>query len=123
MNHYLTRANKLYLHSKEELAKAKRSGDNELAREASGKEWIAVTDALRGFLMLQGLRQKELPKSERQRQNVLVQYCNERMHVVYAYLRSELHENAYYEGLINYTLLFEALGYVKKFIHRCGNGG
>ena len=123
MNNYLTKAQELFLLSKKELNNAKQINSDALARDASGKAWIATTDALRGFLLSQGLKQKELPKSERQRQDMLVQYCNERMRLLYYALRSQVHEDAYYEGRINYTLLFEALGQVKKFIHRCGNNG
>ena len=123
MNAYLTQAHTLYALSKKELNNAKQLNSDELARDASGKAWIATTDALRGFLLSRGLKQKELPKSERQRQDMLVQYCNERMRLLYYALRSQMHEDAYYEGRINYTLLFEALSQVKKFIHRCGNGG
>ena len=122
-NTYLTQAQKLYALSKKELNGAKQLNSDELARDASGKAWIATTDALRGFLLSHGLKQKELPKGERQRQNMLAQYCNERMRLLYYSIRSQFHENAYYEGLINYMLLFESLNHVKKFIHRCGNGG
>lgn len=119
MNSYLTQAQELLLLSKKELDKAKQMNDDNLARDASGKAWIATTDALRGFLLSQGLKQKELPKGERQRQNMLMQYGNERMRLLYSAIRSEFHENAYYEGLINYSFLFEALRHVKKFVHRC----
>lgn len=123
MNKYLTKAEELYYLSKKELTGAKQSVSEALARDASGKAWIATTDALRGFLLSQKLSEKQLPKSERQRQSMLVQYCNEPMRILYYTIRSEIHEDAYYEGRINYTILFEAFNYVKKFIHRCGNGG
>ncbi|MBW8048851.1 MAG: hypothetical protein FVQ77_00625 [Cytophagales bacterium] len=123
MNTYLTQAKNLYLLSKEEFNKAKRLNNNEVARDASGKAWIATTDALRGFLLSCGLKEKQLPKSERQRHDMMAQYCNEQMLFSYYFIRSELHENAYYEGMINYMLLFKAMNEVKKFIHRCGNGG
>lgn len=123
MNTYLKKANLLYDLSRKELNSAKQLNNNELAREASGKVWLAVTDALKGFLISQGLKQNELPKSDRKRQDMMVQYGNEKMRFLYGYIRNEYHQTAYYEGIINYTILFEALGDVKKFIHRCGNGG
>ena len=123
MNTYLNKAQKLFQLSKKEVNKAKQANDDELARDASGKAWIATADALRGFLLSQGLKQKELPKSERQRHDLLVQYGDERMRLLYRSIRSEIHEDAYYEGLINYISLFEALDHVKKFIRRCENGG
>ena len=124
MNNYLTQAQKLYTLSRKELNNAKQANDDELARDGSGKAWIATTDALRGYLLSQGLKENELPKSERQRHELMAQYCDEKMFLLYYFIRSELHENAYYEGMINYTLLFEGLNNVKKFIHRCqvGNG-
>lgn len=122
MNNYFTQAQKLYALSKKELHSAKYSNDSELARDGAGKAWIAATDALRGFLLSQGLSGKKLPKSERQRHDLLAQYGNEKMRLLYGAIRSEFHENAYYEGMINYMLLFEALNHVKKFIHQCKNG-
>ena len=122
-NTYLTQAQELFLLSKKELNNAKQINSDALARDASGKAWIATTDALRGFLLSQGLKQKELPKNERQRHDMLAQYCNEQMRLLYRSIRSEFHEDAYYEGMINYMSLFESLNHVKKFIHRCGNGG
>ena len=97
MNTYLNQAQKLFLLSKEELNRAKELNNNELARDASGKAWIATTDALRGFLLSQGLQKNRLPKSERQRNDMLAQYCNEQMRSSYYSVRSQLHENAYYE--------------------------
>ncbi|MEK6615810.1 MAG: hypothetical protein AABZ32_06835 [Bacteroidota bacterium] len=122
-NMYLTQAQKLYALSKKELNGAKHSNDNELARDGAGKAWIATTDALRGFLLSQGISEKKLPKSERHRHDLLAQYGNEKMRLLYMSIRGQLHENVYYEGMINYLWIFEALGDVKKFIHRCGNGG
>lgn len=123
MNTYITQANKLYLLSKEELNKAKQLNSDEIARDASGKAWIATTDALRGFLFTNGVKEKNLPKGERQRHDLLAQYGNEKMRLLYLSIRSEFHELAYYEGMINYLFLFKAINDVKKFIHRCGNGG
>lgn len=122
MNSYLNQAQKLYLLSRKELNGAKHSNDSELARDGAGKAWIAVTDALRGFLTSQGLKEKELPKSERQRHDMLAKYGDEKMRILYGFIRTELHENVYYEAMINYNLIFEAMNSVKKFIHRCENG-
>ena len=122
MNSYLTQAQELFLLSKKELNKAKQLNDDNLARDASGKAWIATTDALRGFLLSLGLQKNRLPKSERQRHDMLAQYCNKQMLSSYYFVRSELHENAYYEGMINYMLLFEAMKELKKFIRNCENG-
>jgi len=122
MNNYLTQAQTLYALSRKELNNAKHQNHNELARDGAGKGWIATTDALRGFLLSQGLKEKELPKSERQRHDLLIQYGNEKMRLLYYYVRGELHENCYYEGMVNYSGLFEALDKVKRFIHLCQNG-
>ena len=84
-------------------------------------KWIAVTDALRGFLLTQGLKEKKMPKSERQCQDMLVEYGDEKMRLLYFAIRTNVHEDTYYDGMINYVLLFEALNHVKKFIHRCEN--
>ena len=123
MNSYLTQAQQLFLLSKKEFNNAKQLNDDNLARDASGKAWIATTDALRGFLLSHGIKKNRLPKSERQRHDMMAQYCNEKMLFSYYFIRSELHENAYYEGMIYYMLLFKAMSEVKKFIHRCENGG
>jgi hypothetical protein len=123
MNNYLKRAHTLYALSIKELNNAKHSGKDELARDAAGKAWIATVDALRGFLLSRGLKVKELPKSERHRHDLLAKYGNPKMWQLYQSIRGEIHQDAYYEGIINYPLLFDAFFSVKKFIHRCENGG
>ena len=122
MNNYLTQAQGLFFLSKKELNNAKLLNNDNLARDASGKAWIATTDALRGFLLTCGLSKKKLPKSERQRHDMLAQYGDERMRSLYRSIRGEIHEEGYYEGNINYIFLFETLNEVKKFIHQCENG-
>lgn len=122
MNAYLKQAGKLYSLSKKELNEARRLNDNEIARDASGKAWIATTDALRGYLITHGLKEKELPKSERQRHDLLAEYGDKKMRLLYRSIRGEFHENAYYEGKIHYLFLFEALSDIKKFIRLCENG-
>ena len=123
MNNYLNHANRLYRLALKELNSAKINKDEDIARDASGKAWIATADALKGFLVSNGLKAKNLPKSERQRHDLLAQFGNEKMWLLYQAIRGEIHQDAYYEGIINYTLLFEAFYSVKKFIHRCSNGG
>lgn len=67
MNIYLTKAQTLFTLAKKEINNAKHLNSDELARDASGKAWIATTDAFRGFLLSCGLKENKLPKSERQR--------------------------------------------------------
>jgi len=121
MNTYLTKANELFLLAKKEMNNAKELNSDAIARDASGKAWIATTDALRGFLLANGLKEKQLPKNERQRHDLLAKYGDEKMRTLYGNIRSEVHENAYYEGIINYTWLFESLKHVKQFIYKCKN--
>lgn len=119
MNAYLKQANELFHLSKKELNKAKRVNDINLARDASGKAWIATTDAFKGFLVLQGIPVKELPKSERQRHDLLAKYGDDKMWDLYTSIIGEVHQNAYYEGMIIYPILFASFNNVKKFITRC----
>ena len=121
MNLYLNKAHKLFRLSKKELNEAKKINDEELARDASGKAWIATTDALRGFLLSRGLSERKLPKSERQRHDFLAQFGDEKMWQLYYAISGEIHQTAYYEGIINYTHLFVAFNNVNKFIRFCGN--
>jgi len=123
MNTYLNQSQKLFQLSKKEVRKAKQTNDDELARDASGKAWIATVDALCGFLLSCGMKEEELPKSERRRYDLLAQYGNKKMWQLYGRIRGVIHQDAYYEGLINYSFLFDAFNDVKKFIHRCENGG
>jgi len=121
MNTYHTTAQELFLLAKKELNNAKEINSDAVARDASGKAWIATTDALRGFLLLNGLKEKQLPKNERQRHDLLAEYGNEKMRLLYRSIRSEVHEDAYYEGIINYHLLFETFKHVKQFMYLCQN--
>ena len=122
-NIYLIQAQELYALSKKELNNSKLTSSDELARDASGKAWLATTDALRGFLLSQGLKEKELPKSDHDRQTKLAQYGNETMRKLFGRIKGDIHQDAYYEGMVNYIFLYEAFKDVKKFIYRCENGG
>ena len=122
MNKYLTQAQKLYTLSRKEMNNAKHANDDELARDGSGKAWIATTDAFRGYLLSHGINENDLPESERQRGDLLAQYADKKMRLLYYSIRSQIHEDAYYKGRINYLLLFESLNDVKNFIHRCQSG-
>ena len=123
MNSYLTQAKRLYHLALTELNESKKAKDEDIASEAAGKAWIATTDALHGFLLSQGLSEKGLPKTERHRHDLLAQYGNKKMRLLYRSIIGEIHQNAYYGGIINYTLLYEAFYDVKEFVHRCENGG
>jgi len=119
---YISQADELFLLAKKELNQAKKLDSEAVARDACGKAWIATTDALLGFLISKGVKEKQLPKSERQRHDTLATYGDEKMRLLYNTIKSEFHEGAYYDGVINYTFLFEGLKYVKQFIYRCQNG-
>jgi len=119
---YITQADELFLLAKKELNSAKRLDSEAIARDACGKAWIATTDALLGFLISKGVKEKQLPKSERQRHDYLATYGDEKMRLLYRSLKGGIHQEAYYDGIINYTFLFEALKNVKQFIYRCHNG-
>jgi len=121
MNNYFTQASELFLLAKKELNNAKQFNSDAIARDACGKAWIATTDALLGFLLNKGLKVKQLPKSERQRHDYLATYGDEKMRILYNSIKSEFHEGAYYDGVINYTFLFEGLKSIKQFIYRCQN--
>jgi len=122
MNTYHSKAQELFVLSKKELNNAKQLNSEAIARDACGKAWLATTDAFRGFLLINGLKEKQLPKSERQRHDLLIVYGDEKMRILYRSIRSEIHEDGYYECIINYTSLFEAFKYVKQFMYRCQNG-
>jgi len=119
---FITQADELLLLAKKELNQAKKLDNEAIARDACGKAWIATTDALLGFLLNKGVKEKQLPKSERQRHDLLLAFGDEKMRLLYGTIRIEIHQDAYYDGIINYVSLFQALKYVKQFIYRCTNG-
>ena len=119
MNKYLKDAGELFQRAKKEMNSAKKTNDEYMARDASGKARIAATDALKGFLILQGIDDKKLPSSERQRHDMLAQFGDRKMVDLYLSLRGLIHQDSYYEGIINYPISFIAFDNLKKFIHLC----
>lgn len=120
MNKYLKDAGELFRRARKEMNIAKLTNDEYMARDASGKAWIAATDALKGFLLLQGVNAPKLPNNERQRHNLLAQFGDRKMVELYFFLRGIIHEDSYYEGVINYDTSFIAFDNLKKFIRHCG---
>jgi len=98
-----------YLHNARDiLKKAPREGriytDTKPVREACGTAYLAVLKAIDGYLLAQGLSQKELPQSVDEYRKALHKYLsvhNGRLFKEFNNLYEELHIAGYYRGFLS----------------------
>lgn len=115
-NNYFGRAQALASIAEEELALARRTGDNFKVRQAAGKAWLAVGEALRGLLAAKGLAPEEFPRSERGRVFMQGKYGNKKLRQLYSVVKAVFHQDVYYEEIIEFQELDEAREAMRDYI-------
>ena len=113
-NHHLKEAKKLYQKALEEFEKAKgksvrfahrrlRLTDGIVLRDACGKGWLSAIEATYAFLVKRGVKEEELPKTDRGRRYMVNKYFERELKPYYFFLRDEFHIEGYYEGALDFN--------------------
>jgi len=98
-----------------ELGIATRLDDKIKARQAAGKGWLAVGEAFRGLLAAKGIARNDFPRSERGRVFFHSKYGNRNLKDLYTIAKGILHQDAYYEEIIDYDNLNRASEAVRDY--------
>jgi hypothetical protein len=99
------------------FAQARRRSDLDLAREAAGKGWLAVCEALNALLLARGVPSESLPKNQKSRIFFLRRFGNRDLRRLFQTLYGGLHMDAYYDGIIEWTTLQENFRYLRELLH------
>lgn len=115
-NSYFGRAQALASIAERELALARQTGDHFKARQAAGKAWLAVGEALRGLLSAKGIAPEEFPRSERGRVFMQGKYGSKKLRQLYSLVKAVFHQDVYYEEIIEFQELDEAREAMRDYI-------
>ena len=94
---HLTEARNLYRKALEELGRAEAGKDGTLLRDACGKGWLATMEATYGLLLKKGIKEEELPKTDRGRRYMVFKHAERELELVYKALRNDLHIEGYFD--------------------------
>ena len=71
---HLKEAKKLYQKAMEEFERAKEKSDDVVLRDACGKGWLSAVEATYGLLVKKGIKEEQLPRTDRGRRFMVSQY-------------------------------------------------
>lgn len=115
---YLEVAKRLYQEAMKEFKKAKKKNDSIVLRDACGKGWLSIVEATHALLVKRGVKEEELPKSERGRRYMVYKYGDKELRLLYSSLRDNLHIQGYYDGTLNFDEMKEYLNDLNIYIQK-----
>jgi len=118
VENYLEEAKKLYQKAMEEFKKAKAENDGIVLRDACGKGWLSTVEVTDALFIKRGVKEEELPKSERGRRYMVFKYGNKELRLLYSSLRDNLHIQGYYDGTLNFDEMKEYLNDLNIYIQK-----
>lgn len=120
MNNYLEIASQFLAEAKKELAQAKQNGNDIIIRDAAEKAWNAIVQATNGLFLA---KTKETPQSHYERRKGLLELAKNFPSIKKKGLLDRfmarcgiLHENCFYEGIYDLSLLEEEMEKVAQYI-------
>ena len=113
---HLEKAESLLNTAYQELEAAQQTAELERARDAAGKAWAALVEATRALFLSHEVREEELPKTHRGTRFMLAQYGGAELRVIYSEAYEDVHQDACYDGLINFEILNSRFSDVRRFI-------
>lgn len=105
MKKLIKEAENIFEESKRELAESIEKNDEIKGRDACSKAWLATIVATKAFFIKKGVKRKNLPKTYRGIRYFLGRFADMEFRKDFDSLRSRLHIDAYYDGLIDFEEL------------------
>jgi hypothetical protein len=112
----LEKAESLLKSAYQELEAAQQMAELQRARDAAGKAWAALVEATRALFLAKGVTEEELPRTHRGTRFMLAQYGAPELRVTYSDAYEDVHQDAYYDGLINFGILESRFADINRFI-------
>lgn len=85
-------------------------------RNSCGKGWLAALEAVKVYLLKQGVSEAELPDNDRGRRYFTGRYMGRDMVRGYVYIRQTFHIDGYYEGILEFDDMPRYLDELEEFI-------
>ena len=85
-------------------------------RNSCGKGWLAALEAVKVYLLKQGVSEAELPDNDRGRRYFTGRYMGRDMVRAYIYIRQTFHIDGYYEGILEFDDMPRYLDELDEFI-------
>jgi uncharacterized protein (UPF0332 family) len=120
---HIEKAEELLDTAYQELEAARRTAEMVNARDAAGKAWIALVEATRALFLAGGVPPGELPNTHRGTRFMLRRYGDAEMRLIYSEAYEDVHQDAYYDGLINFDTLSSRFSEIRGFIERVKESG
>ena len=115
---HLKEAKRLYKKAVEELERAKEKNDGTLLRDACAKGWLSAIEAAYSLLIRKGVKEEELPTTDRGRGYMVSKYAKREIRLYYFSLRDRLHIDGYYDGLLSFEEVESQLDDLKLYIQK-----
>ena len=123
LKNHLEEAKGLYQKAIEEFKRAKKENDSALLRDACGKGWLSAIEATNALLIKNGVKEVELPKTDRGRRFMVFQYIERELGWLYSALRERLHIEGYYDGTLSFDEMERYLDDLNLYIQRIEGKG
>jgi len=118
IDEHIAEARRLHRKALEEFHRAESGEDGTLLRDACGKGWLATTEAANALLLKKGIKEEELPKTDRGRRYLVFQYAERELELLYFTLREGLHIEGYYDGSLGFDEVNRRLTDLDLYIQR-----
>lgn len=115
---HLREAKNLYQKALDEFEKAKGKNDGVVLRDACGKGWLSTVEATYGLLVRKGIKEEELPQTDRGRRFMVFKYGERELRRFYLSLRDSLHIEGYYDGSLSFDEMEECLEDLNIYIQK-----
>jgi len=101
-NRHIEQAKDFLRLAEAEFEQAKRKNDMKLLQDACAKGWFATVEATYALLVNKGIKEKELPKTDRGRGYMITRYGDRELRWCYFNLRDRLHIDGYYDCILTF---------------------
>jgi len=118
VNEHLREAKELYQKALKEFQKAKNKGDGAILRDACAKGWLSAMEATYSFLVKKGIKEEELPKTDKGRRYMVFKYAADELRLLFLALRESLHIEGYYDGSLGFDETERCLGDSSLYIQK-----
>ena len=115
---HLQEAKKLRQKAGEEFEKARDKNDSTVLRDACAKGWLSAIEATNALFLKKGVKEEELPQTDRGRRYMVYKYAEEELEFLYKLLRSDLHIEGYYDGVLSFEEVEKDLDRLDRYIQR-----
>jgi len=108
-NGYIKKAEEYYKIALRDIKRSKKRKDEKLAVNGCGKAYLALDLATKGLFQKKGVAPARMPKSFRGLRYFLQRYGTRAIRKDFDHVRDVLHINGYYEQIVEYETIMEAM--------------